>query len=596
MTGTATRFKRPGMSLKDAIAAAKKHDGNEKGIRKQFTSITAKDAATASGFDTGICRPTDEELTVINTMTRSPKTADEVVVFSTLSCNDLEDRDLDKFPTDTVKGFAALPSPYGPVGKSFMVGHDYTKMPVGRIFAADTQVIDGATFLTNKVYMPNTDQYKSFIENQDFGIYWAVSVGVMLESNECSVCEAPMSSWGGYCYAGHVKGLYYPKGDEGDPSGWDFADPVEEGTSGAVKCIGLMKGAKDFYELSQVFLGAQFYAELAKSPGMKGVLKAASAGGVVNLGAEQRKNVPLPHLPEKVADAVTSYETTTEDEGVVRWTDDAGLVYTYDPETSEVLCLGKESTDEDDSTDDTEENSDAQGDQPAASGESSLPGDGSGEQPTGEDDGVRRADEADGDDGGSDADADPVEGSDGSVDDPDAANNPDAANDDTDAEDDEVDKAKVVAALRKAGASATLLAAAAEAKDNGLEAVLRSAVGEISTLSKQVETLTVKAGIGDQYLKDVTADAINWYVKAHQDGQAGVNTDTFERLLSACGDNIDLVKSLRDEQITLAQAKFPSAVRRSSFPDDANARKALDPEDIAQGVHENDKRVSRLHG
>lgn len=591
-TKTATRFKKPDMSLKDAVAAAKEHEKGQKGIRKQFTSITSKDAAESGGFNSGICVPTVEELAIINTMTRSPKTADEVVVFSTLSCNDLEDRDLDKFPTQTVKDFAALPAPYGPVGKSFMVGHDYTKMPVGRLFAADTTTIDGATFMTNKVYMPNTEQYKSFIENQDFGIYWAVSVGVMLESNECSVCAAPMSSWGGYCYAGHVKGMYYPDGDEGDPSGWNFAEPVAENTKGAVKCIGLMKGAKDFYELSQVFLGAQFYAEIGeKSPGMKGVLKAASAGGVVNLGAREAKAVPFQHVPEKVADAsAEAFPTTTDEDGIVRWTDDAGLVYTYDPETSEVLCLGKEQTeDEDTSSDDTEqEASDGEGDQPAASGEQDVPGDGAEEQPSVEDDGLRREGDGDGDDGDADADEPTGAGSDGGV-----------ASDTTDdeEEEDEVDKAVVLALLKRTGAPSVMLSAAAEAKDNGLEAVLRAAVSTIADQDKQVKALTVKAEMGDTYLKDVTTDAITWYVKAHQESDGkGVSTDTFERLLKACGDNLDLVKSLRDEQINLAQAKFPSSVRRSSFPDDVNERKVLDPEDEASAGRSSDKRVSRLHG
>jgi hypothetical protein len=112
-----------------------------------------------------------------------------------------------------------------------------------------------------------------------------------------------------------------------------------------------------------------------------------------------------------------------------------------------------------------------------------------------------------------------------------------------------------------------------------------------------IKALTGKAAVGEEYLKDLRADAINWYVKARQDGESkGVSTDTFERLLTACGDNIDLVKALRDEQVTLAQAKFPQAVRRSSFPDDPNERTTLTDPPSPDADPASGKRVSRLHG
>jgi hypothetical protein len=584
-----SRFKKPDMSLRDAVKAARDQEKGQKGVRKQFTMLRTKDASSSDGadaaYDSGIMRPTDEELAVINTMTRSPKTADEVVVFSTLSCNDLVDRDLDKFPTKTVKDFAELPAPFGSIGKSFMVGHDYSKLPVGRIFDAGTKVLDGATFMTNKVYLPNTEQHKNFIENMDYGVYWAVSVGVMLDDVKCSVCEEHMSSWGGYCFAGHIKGLYYPEGDEGDPTGWDFAEPVKETTKGAVQCIGLMDGARDFFELSQVFLGAQFYAGLEKSPNMKGVLKAASAGSsIVTLSADEAKELPFQHVPEKVADAVVKFETTTDDEGLVTWTDDKGLVYSYDPETSEVLCLGKSQEDT------TQEAQDGEGDHSEAGGEPGTLGEGSGESGTVVREPGQR-DDADGDDDDASGDEDQLSGSDGSVDPPADDNATQAGADKEEA----VTKASVLAAIKAAGGHPVLLSAVADAKDNGLSAVLRSAVTTMEEQDSTIKALTPKAAIGDTYIKDLRADAVSWYVKSHQVDGKGVSTESFERILTACGEDVDLIKSLRDEQVTLAQAKFPGAVRRSSFPDNPNEKEPIKAPDSHEGG-ETDHKVSRLHG
>jgi hypothetical protein len=144
--------------LKSVVAEAKDRIKGQDGVSKRSTSLkTAKLAGDPES--SGVNAPTSEQLAAINQYTRTPKTADEVAVFHTLSCNDLEDRDEDKFTTETVKGFAELAAPYGPNGKSFMVGHDYTKLPVGRIFETDTAKVEGGLFMTNGIYVPRTPQY-----------------------------------------------------------------------------------------------------------------------------------------------------------------------------------------------------------------------------------------------------------------------------------------------------------------------------------------------------------------------------------------------------------------------------------------------------
>ncbi len=224
--------KRPQRQLKD-VSREKKQKG---AIDKQFTSLKA---AGEGSFASSLFTPTDDQLEKINGYTRSPKSADEVVCFPTMSCNDMVDRDDDRFRTACVDDFAKLPGDLSPTGKPFMVSHDYTKLPVGRIFDTGTTMAEGVNFLTNDVYMPNTKQNEDYLENLDFGVYSAVSVGVMLDKSACSICNSPMFSFFGMAFCdenGHEKGLCYdPDSDEEDDWGW--ALPVEETAKGAVKCV-----------------------------------------------------------------------------------------------------------------------------------------------------------------------------------------------------------------------------------------------------------------------------------------------------------------------------------------------------------------------
>lgn len=336
-------IKRPEQSLADAIKDGQKQITPGGGVDKQFTMIKGageagqKDADTEA-YSSPVGRPTDAQLEVINGFTRTPKTADEVAVFETWSANNMVDRDFDYFSDDTIKGFAGLPQPFSPVGKSFMVGHDYSSMPVGRIFATDTEEVDGTLWLKNSVYMPNTEQYKSFLENQDFGIFWAVSVGVTLDASLCDICDNHMYRFG-YCEEGHVKGLFYDKNSE-ETDAWGWPEPVSPETKGAQQALGRFEGARDFYELSQVFLGAQYFAGLAdKDPELAGIMKSAGPRPVL-LGKESASKVPLLHVPKEVADAKVRFKVEELTEGTLKWTDEHNMVKVYDPNQNEVVSLG----------------------------------------------------------------------------------------------------------------------------------------------------------------------------------------------------------------------------------------------------------------
>jgi hypothetical protein len=179
----------------------------------------------------------------------------------------------------------------------------------------------------------------------------------------------------------------------------------------------------------------------------------------------------------------------------------------------------------------------------------------------------------------------------------------------TDADDEDTNNAKgveelskkaVLAAATKARVPASILTKVNEAEGNGLDVLLREVVTSGQQAITRVTELEPKAALGDAYVKDLRTQAIDWYVKAHQVGEnAPVNVENFTKILDACGDNHELIKSLAEEQRDAARAKFPDAVRRSGFESDPHARTM--PEPVQQpGDGEVDPRrsaaVRRIHG
>lgn len=553
-----------------ALAETFRGEPGAAGIKKEFTLLKTEEPEAASGgYESKVLRPTESQLEKINRFTKTPKTADEVVCFKTLSCNDLEDRDDDQFTTDCVRDFSKLPEPYSPVGKSYMVGHDYNKLPVGRIYDVGTQNIDGTLFLTNEVYLPNTEANKSFIENVDYGIYWAVSVGVMLGEDECKVCKSPFHWFGWWCKNGHEKGLYYdPESDETDDYGWPIAcDPAK--TPNAVKCVRMFKSPKDFYELSQVFLGAQYYAALQRDPNFEGIIKAASASRspVVALSASEAFHLPMPHSINMGQGGIATMSWSGGN--TKSWTDIHGLTWSVGP-NGETVCHGKQTEEEDDA----ELSSGSVGERTGEEDGQAEPGSDPGSAAGGTEVGAGGSPE----DGGQELGGSGSEGSQVGTD---------------ESEEEEMDKQAVLAAAQQAKLPASIIEQLAAAEDNGLLLVLQATNEQLEAQSKELEELRPKATLGDAYIKELRSNVLNWYVKANQEDGKGVDTKIVEKLIDACGDNIELIKELQAQYEKTARSRFPAAVRRSTSEIDPNERSEFaDPEKSKVDT----KSVRKLHG
>lgn len=254
------------------------------------------------GMDQGPATPTQEQLAKINNYTRTPKKAEDVVVFPTLACNDLVDRDIEAFTPKALKQFVALEGDLGIPGKSLMLSHNYKSLPTGRLFDAETMRKGGMNAVRAWTYVPNTDQYKDFIENIDYGVFWAVSIGARLKSVYCSVCKSKFDWWFNWvCESGHEKGSYYDPNE--DPKKGTTLDKAD---GSKLLCYAKMEDPTDFFELSVVFLGAQYAAAFEKNA-KEGFLKAASAE--LKVSPDLRASYDLSHMVSLKASEVDAVFT-----------------------------------------------------------------------------------------------------------------------------------------------------------------------------------------------------------------------------------------------------------------------------------------------
>lgn len=232
-----------------------------------------KTASTLSKEGGGLESPTtpsDEQMEKILPFLRSSKEPDQLAVFPVLACNTLVDRDDEQFTDRAIGEALKLPDHLSFVGKSFLWDHDHSsKAAIGRIFNVEPyefQELDPVSGKTDQqgvkewVYVPKTDANKEYLENLDYGILWAVSVGVRVGDFRCSIDGSPMQMdfcYGAECDAGHKKGYWYSPNDEEaeSPSSkalekdWQYTwikyNEVQEGM-----------------ETSQVWLGAQYGAQV----------------------------------------------------------------------------------------------------------------------------------------------------------------------------------------------------------------------------------------------------------------------------------------------------------------------------------------------
>ena len=189
--------------------------------------------------------PDEDELALINGLSRRELGADEVYTFALRLCDNEVDRDFERFDDETLDELAPMF-----VGVSGVFDHQWSaRGQTARIYR--TQVVGGDgtltgdgrpyRFLKGWAYMMRTDENAALIAEIDGGIKREVSVGCAVERVVCSVCGQEL----GECI--------HEKGEEYD---------------GQI-CCGVLTGARDVYEWSFVAVPAQRKAGVIKSAGRR---------------------------------------------------------------------------------------------------------------------------------------------------------------------------------------------------------------------------------------------------------------------------------------------------------------------------------------
>lgn len=186
--------------------------------------------------------PGEEQLAKINRFSKTPLKAEEVYCFSVRLCDDLPDRDFERFDTAALPKLAELFR-----GKTGIVDHDWSSQnQIARIFDTEVCGEQGASYIRAWCYMLRTEKNADLIADIEGGIKKEVSIGCAVGRITCSVCGSAYGS------CEHHKGSSY----NGDV------------------CLAVLSMPTDAYEFSFVAVPAQREA---------GVLKAKKGGVSLNL-------------------------------------------------------------------------------------------------------------------------------------------------------------------------------------------------------------------------------------------------------------------------------------------------------------------------
>lgn len=193
--------------------------------------------------------PDENELRLINALSRKNLTADEVYTFCVRLCDNDIDRDGERFPVETLEELAGLF-----LGKSGMFDHQWSALgQTARIYrtelAWEEHCVTGAgdpyCYLKGYAYMLRTEKNRDLIAEIEGGIKKEVSISCAVERTVCSICGEDIRD---RTRCAHSKGHEYD----------------------GKRCWADLRGATDAYEWSFVAVPAQKNAGVMKRLGQDG--------------------------------------------------------------------------------------------------------------------------------------------------------------------------------------------------------------------------------------------------------------------------------------------------------------------------------------
>lgn len=197
------------------------------------------------------------DMTLINAQAMKELTPEEVFTFKVEACNDLVDRDFERFPVETLEKLAPM---Y--VGKTMIADHCWSSAnQQARIYKAYVDRRENRNALIADCYMIRSESTKDAIAAIEGGILREISVGCAISRTVCSICGQDY----GTCQ--HQKGAVYG----GEICHCDLLDPI------------------DAYEMSFVAVPAQPQAGVTKSINSQGVTPTDLSKAKARLQIENEK-------------------------------------------------------------------------------------------------------------------------------------------------------------------------------------------------------------------------------------------------------------------------------------------------------------------
>ncbi len=201
---------------------------------------------------------TENELKLINKLTRRNLTADEVYTFTVILCDNDIDRDNERFTNEALEKLAKL---Y--VGKTGILDHNPTSgNQTARIYECHTEIVKEKTNRLNepykrlvaKAYMPISAKNENIILEIDSGIKKEVSVGCTVEDKICSICGKNLNKE----ICNHIKGRKYKKNNTyqichtildnpTDAYEWSFVAIPAQKEAGVIKALTLAQNGGEIY-------------------------------------------------------------------------------------------------------------------------------------------------------------------------------------------------------------------------------------------------------------------------------------------------------------------------------------------------------------
>lgn len=180
-----------------------------------------------------------EDMILINRLSKTDLTPDQVYTFAIRLCDNEVDRDWERFDDEALEVLGKLF-----VGKSGIFDHNWSaEGQTARLYRTEicreggsTMAGDACQYLKGYAYMLRSEKNSELIDEIEAGIKKEVSVGCSVSGRVCSICgEEHCSHQGGRKYGGKL--CYFTLREPTDAYEWSFVAVPAQRKAGVIKAF-----------------------------------------------------------------------------------------------------------------------------------------------------------------------------------------------------------------------------------------------------------------------------------------------------------------------------------------------------------------------